>query len=161
MDSEYVNHSESKHTPDLRRRQARRGSELILAAAEHLPPEDRALLEAIYLRGHTVQAVARIAASSQGRAPTAHECRLLRRRVRRLLVRVADPLFRFVAGHRDRWSPTMRRIGEECVLAGLSQRLAAQRLALSYHTVRRHFQTIAGLARLDTAPKRARSGAAA
>lgn len=150
MDSESVTHTKSKYNPDLRRRQARSAADRVLARAEFLPPDDRALIEAVYARGQTVQAVARLAAAATGRQPTPGECRVLRRRVRRLLTRLADPLFAYVAVSRGRWSPTMRRIAEECVLAGRSQRDAAVRLALSYHTVRRTCHALEAMARADS-----------
>jgi DNA-directed RNA polymerase specialized sigma24 family protein len=149
MISDSVNHSEPKHTPDLRCRQGRRYTELVLQRAEHLPPGDRDLIRAVYALGRSVQEIARLSAAALGREPRPNECRLLRRRVRRLLARLEDPLFGFAAERCKVWPPTMRRVAELCVLGGQSQREAMAALGLSYHTVRRHWQAITDMARAE------------
>lgn len=124
---------------DLRRREARAALIAQLAArADLLPPEDRALLKAVYERG---MPVARLAELRGGPA----EAGTLRRRLRRLVERVLSPEFEFVARHRAGWSAARRRIATAMVLHGLSQRQAAAALGLSPHVVRRHRDAVRAL----------------
>lgn len=77
---------------------------------------------------------------------------VLRRRVRRLVKRMASDEFLFVSRHvaprhggSCPWSSTRRRVAEACVLRGLSLRQAASLLNLSLHTVRTHRGAVAAL----------------
>lgn len=124
---------------DLRRREAR--AELIArlaTRAELLPPEERALLKAVYERGMPVAKLAALR-GAEGDAGA------LRRRLRRLVVRVLSPEFEFVARHRTGWGAARRRVATAMVLHGLSQRQAAAALGLSAHVVRRHREAVLAL----------------
>ena len=121
---------------DLRRKHRRELVEAVLQASPYLPDQDRALLEAFYRDGRPVAELAALA----GCTP-----RVIRRRIRTLVARVLSPRFAFVAHHEPRWSPTRRRVARACVLGGRSLREAADDLALSLHTVRRHHDAINAL----------------
>lgn len=121
---------------DLRRRHRREVVDRLLDGAAHLPDDERALLEAVYRDGRSAKELAAL-----GRAPE----RAMRRRIKRLTVRVLDPRFHFVARRLGAWSPTRRRVAQACVLGGRSLREAADELALSLHTVRRHHDAVNAL----------------
>ena len=116
---------------DLRLRRRRDAAETIVHRAAVLDEEDRALLEAVYDKGHTVQEVARLRGATEPAA-----VRRLRNRVRRLVTRVSEPRFVFVMTTRQHWSLMRRQVGERCVLRGDSMRQAARTLGLSLHAVR-------------------------
>ena len=121
---------------DLRRRHRRDMVDRVLAAAAHLPDEDRLLVEAVYRDGRSVVDLATISGA---------EPRTLRRHIRRLIARVLSPRYAFVALHAPDWSPTRRRVASACVLAGRSLRAASADLSLSLHAVRRHHDAVNAL----------------
>lgn len=118
---------------DLRRRRRRELCDQVLARAAWLEPSDRALLEAVYRDGRSAVELAQL---------TGDNPRTLRRRIRRLVRRVLGPEFAFVAGRRERWTSSRRRVAEACILHGQSMRTAASELGVSLHTVRRHLAAI-------------------
>lgn len=118
---------------DLRLRRRRDASSLIVELAQHLPPQERGLLEAVYAKGHSVQEVARMLG-----LVTPGQARILRRRIRNLVTRISETRFAFVAHSRHAWPPTRRRVGELCVLHGMSMRHAARELGISLYAVRQH-----------------------
>ncbi|HED54591.1 MAG TPA: hypothetical protein ENJ00_10390 [Phycisphaerales bacterium] len=124
---------ESFHTHDLRRKRSRAMVEVLRERARYLPETDRALIEAVFADGTPVTKLAGVI----GEDP-----RKLRRRIRRVTGRLLDPRFRFVAERQSSWRPTRRKVGQACVLDGLSIRKASARLQLSFYTVRRHKEAI-------------------
>lgn len=118
---------------DRRRRQGRDLAETLVARAEHLLPEDRALLNAIYRDG----ASAREIATLTGVSPKS-----VRLRIRKLAQRALDPRFAFVLVYQNNWAPTRRKVATEHVLHGLPLRETAKRLNLTLYTVRRHADAI-------------------
>lgn len=118
---------------DLRRKRQRGLVEVITLRAELLPAHERALVEAIYREGASAKDVALL----RGAPP-----KRVRRELRRLVQRLLDPRFLFVARNRESWPRQRRKVATTCVLHGLSMRDAAARLELSLHTVRRHMQAV-------------------
>lgn len=118
---------------DRRRRQGRDLAETLVARAEHLLPEDRALLNAIYRDGSSAREVATLT----GATP-----RSIRLRIRKLAQRALDPRFAFVLVHRDHWPATRRKVATETILHGRTLRETASGLNLSLYTVRRHADAI-------------------
>lgn len=121
---------------DLRRRRQRDMVEHLLDRAACLPPDDLALLRAVYADGRTAVELAALMRC---------DARALRRRIRRLVERLLSPRFLFVLRHRDGWSATRKRVATACVLHGRSLREAAAELRLSLHTVRRHLDAVNAL----------------
>jgi hypothetical protein len=123
--------------PDLRRRGARNLAEQVVRRAAHLPMADRTLLHAVFRDGRPVAQVAR--------ARGEHPARLCAR-VRRLMRRLNDPAYLYVASHRAAWSPTMLAVASAHFLHGEPMRAVAARTGLSFHEVRRHRDAVLALA---------------
>jgi len=119
---------------DLRRRVPRDLAELLVARAEHLLPEDQALITAVYQDNLTAAQVAQLKGCP---------ARTIRRRLRVLIQRLLSPRYQFVASRLDRWPPTRKRVARACVLQGHTLRAAAESLGVSLHTVRRHMDAVA------------------
>ncbi len=106
-------------------------------------------------RDHGVEAIPQHCASEKTsahrpdlRSPPSHAASLarsLRRRVRALTTRLADPRFIFVLRHQRDWPPKRRAVARACIILGLSQRAAAHELRLTLHDVRQEFHTIQAL----------------
>jgi hypothetical protein len=111
-------------------------SQTLLNRCEGLDPEDRAIIEAVFGRGHTAADLARL----RGERPA-----VIRRRVRRLVERLLSREFEFVLGKRDNWTSLRRRIASACFLRGRSIRQAAEELNLSFYTTRRHHDAVVAL----------------
>ncbi|MEQ9096212.1 hypothetical protein AY599_08585 [Leptolyngbya valderiana BDU 20041] len=135
---------------DMRRKQRRALVTRVLDAADHLPPEERQLLIAIYGRGMAVSEAAVMLGTPE---------RQLRRRVRALVRRVCDPTFDAAV----RLSPDMprqlRQVARLKAIEGLPMRQIAQRLGVSYHTVRKHYDAFRAL--IEAAGSRSKPGSAA
>jgi len=123
-------------TVDLRRRDTREWAETIASRAEHLLPEDRALVRAVFGDGMDAKRVARL----QG-----EPSRTVRRRVRSLAARVLSPEFEFVLARRDAWPRTRRLVATACVVQGRTLREAASHLQMSLHAVRRQMDAVRAL----------------
>jgi len=128
---------------DLRRRWGREQAERLVDRASALPDPDRVLVELVFREGKSMSDIAAL----RGVPPS-----VLRRRVRRLVRRMASDEFLFVSRHVAprhggpcAWSGTRRRVAEACVLRGLSLRQAATLLNLSLHTVRTHRVALAAM----------------
>lgn len=119
---------------DLRRRAPRELADLLARRSEWLLPEDRALIQALYVENLTARHVAQL----RGTSP-----RSVRRRVHAIVQRLLSPRYEFVARRLERWSPTRARVARACVLEGQTLRAAAERLNVSLHTVRRHMDAVA------------------
>ncbi len=130
---------------DLRRRRTRQAAQTLAERACLLPPDDRALIEAVFRDGHPVAHLAALIAGQADNAERAAHARTLRRRIRRLTARLLSREYAFVAEQLPDWSPTRRRVATACILHGRSIRDAAAELRLSLHTVRRHRAAIAEL----------------
>lgn len=105
----------------------------MLLRSEHLPRSDAAFIRSLYVDGLSAVKVAAL----QGQDP-----RAVRRRARRLLKRLSEPLFIFVVREKASWSSVRRRVAEAGVLAGRGLRAAAKETGLSVHVVRRHLEAI-------------------
>jgi hypothetical protein len=102
----------------------------------YLAPQDRAILEAVFVRHDRIADVSRVS----GIPP-----RRLRRHVRGLLDRLTSRRFAYITARLSRWTPTRRRVAEACFLRGLSQRRAARDLGLTLHVVRLHWLAVRSL----------------
>lgn len=120
---------------DLRRRRKAEQIDLVLQRASALGTPDRTLLEWVLRDGRTAIQVAHV---------TKEPVRAVRRRVRRLMRRILSPEFLFVVREREQWPPTRRRVADACIVDGRSMNQASKELRLSFHSVRRHIETIAG-----------------
>lgn len=118
---------------DLRRRQPRPVVETLLALARHATREDRSLIEAIFGEGRTLIAVA---------ACTGERPRTLRRRLRRVISRLIDPRFAFVAMHRGAWPQRRRLVATLHIIQARTLRDTARRLGITEHAVRREICAI-------------------
>lgn len=94
-----------------------------------LPDDERALVEALFEHGRSICSMARL----MDLWPTT-----LKRRLDRVVTRLASPKFGFFAARLPRLSPVRQRIARACILHGFSQRAAARELRMSHHVVRRH-----------------------
>ena len=121
---------------DLRRRRRRSDIDALLAMAAHLPPEDAALVRAVFGQGMRASELAAVRHES---------ARAVRRRVRSVAKRALSPRFRVVVRDRGAWGPTRRRVADACVLQGMSMRAAAASQRLTLHSVRRHLDAINAL----------------
>lgn len=121
---------------DLRRTAHRDYAEHVVARAQALPREERAILESVFGDGLTI---ARLAAL-RGVSP-----RPLRRKIRLLLGRVLSDRFAFVLRESPAWPDRRRRIATAVYVHGLSMRDAAEGLGTTLHTVRTELQKIDAL----------------
>lgn len=115
----------------------RDAAERVLQLAGHLADADRLLLEQVFRHGVSLAEVARLS----GQRP-----RVLQRRVRRLLLRLNDPLFRFVAGRCDLLPQEVQATARRTVLHGRSLRDTARATGRSLHQIRQHLIIIRALA---------------
>lgn len=118
---------------DERRRRRRETSEQLVALFDHLPPQDAALLRAVYVDGKRIRqlaAIVDIPAKSLGT------------RLQRLIRRVRTPLFSFVAHQSPLWTHDRRRVAQAVVLHGRPLRETCRELQLSLHAVRQHLASI-------------------
>jgi DNA-directed RNA polymerase specialized sigma24 family protein len=123
-----------------RRRQLRgRATDRILARAKHLAPGDRALVEQVYDQGQQLTTLARLS------GVPAHR---LYRRLCRVLRRMRDPLFEFVATRGTLLPREVAATAERVVLQGQSLRQAARSTGQSLYRVRQHMQTVRAYHRL-------------
>lgn len=128
----------------LRRRVLDAQGDALLRRAHVLDPDDRALLEALLREGESPLG----AAKSRGVST-----RTVRRRLRRLINRMASERFLFVLAQHLSWPLGRRRVGEACVLRGRSMRAAARELGLSVHAVRRHLAVVSAMYQAATEMK--------
>jgi DNA-directed RNA polymerase specialized sigma24 family protein len=127
----------------LRRHQA----EQVVARAAFLPPADRLLIELYLDQGRTLKDIA----ASCGVPP-----RVMSRRMRKLILRLASDRYAFVVRHMETWPLSRRRVAVAMVLHGLSIRESAQVLSMSLYVVRRHHENIATLFEADQRPATSR-----
>ncbi|GJQ29145.1 MAG: hypothetical protein HBSAPP03_10290 [Phycisphaerae bacterium] len=111
-------------------------ADLVRERCEGLPPDDAALLRAIFIAGQTKVEIARLSGKP---------IHIVRARVKTLIRRVTSREFVYVLRARRGWTATRRSVGEACFLHGLSTKAAAGVLRLSPHQVRRHREAIAAL----------------
>jgi DNA-directed RNA polymerase specialized sigma24 family protein len=114
-------------------------SDRILALAPHLKPSERALIEQVYAQGLPVSEVARAAGVSR---------KQLNRRLSRILRRIRQPRFRFVATRRELLPRQVAAVARHAVLEGRTLRETAALTGQSLHRVRQHMQTIDNYQRL-------------
>ena len=117
---------------DLRQNRSRQ-VQLLLNLGDLLTNDDRALVEAIYMRGMTAAEFARAARTRP---------RTVQRRLWRLSRRVNTPVFRLVAVRCNALPPLCRAIGRRVVLRGESQRSVAASLGVSLHRVRQELTSL-------------------
>jgi transposase-like protein len=108
----------------------------MIGMADHCAPFDRAIIQAVFQRGVSPNMLANTVGCTQ---------KLIHGRLRRLISRMASPLFLFVVRQRKQWPDEMRQIAEAVVLRGQSQRTTARHLNLSIHRVRAQMQRIEAL----------------
>ena len=113
---------------DMRRKRRRALVTRILDAADHLPPDERQLLLAIYGRGMPVSEVAMMLGTPE---------RQLRRRVKALVRRVCDPSFEAAVRLGPQLPRQIRQVARLTAIEGLPMRQVALRLGISYHNVRK------------------------
>ncbi len=117
----------------------REHAELIVRRSEHLPPDDRALLAAVYSDGRTITELA---------AMMAVDVRKLRRRVKRLTRRLLSDRYLFVLSHRETWPAMRRRLATACIVHGRSIRRAAAEERTTIYNARKQLDAVQAL--LDT-----------
>lgn len=93
----------------------------------HLPPEDQALVRAIYAEGLPLRVVAEL----RGQSP-----RACRESLARLVRRLCSPAFLLAADPRGLLTRRQAAVARACFVEGLTMRLAAVRLRTSLHIVR-------------------------
>ena len=120
-------------------------AERVLALAEHLDERDRLLVEQVYRHGLPAAEVARLL----GVRP-----RTMQRRLARLVERMIDPMYRFVAAHLDLIPEAARAPAKRHFLQGQSQRDVARRLGITLHQVRQHIDAVRTLAEVYAGVKR-------
>lgn len=103
-------------------------AERLVALAEFLSPEDRALVRAVYAHGRPI---------TESAALLGVDRRRLGARLQRIVGRCLSPEFAFVVSRKDHWTGPLWRVSEACVLRGLTLRAAARELRLTVHAVRR------------------------
>lgn len=132
---------------DFRRGLRRETAAELVRLAAHLPAPDRLLIEALFRDGRTFPELAEMLAPREacGAEAMRRVRRQIRRRAHRLIERLQSEPYRRVAAQIDSWPAGQRAVAVACVLHGLTQREAADRLGLSLHTVRRHHQTVLGI----------------
>lgn len=119
---------------DLRRRRQEGDIDVLLRRAEALPKQDRLVLQSILRDGKSSVLVAGLLETKP---------RAIRRRTKRLIARLVSHEFLFVLRESATWPPTRRRVAEACVVEGKSARQASTDLRITFHSVRRHLETIA------------------
>lgn len=129
-------HTQDAQACDLRKRIRRQAAEQIVARAAFLPPSDRLLVQLYLEHGRTLKDLA----EASGLPP-----RVMSRKMRKLITRVASERFDFVLHHMESWPTGRRKVAIAMVLHGLSIRDAAQTLAVSLYTVRRHHEAVCAL----------------
>jgi DNA-directed RNA polymerase specialized sigma24 family protein len=121
---------------DLRRKESRTLTDLLLTRGECLPRCDRELLRLVYADGKR--------ATEAGMLLSEHP-RKVRRRLKDLAERLVSPRFEFVARQRSSWPPTRRKVATHVYLHGLSLRETCARLGLTNYVVRRHCDVVDGM----------------
>ena len=111
----------------------RRQAQSVRDRALLLPDAERALVQALLAHGHSMSSLARL----MGLWPST-----LRRRLSRVVTRMASPKFAFFAGRLPELSPARQRIARTCILHGYSLSHAAKELRMSHHAVRRHSEAL-------------------
>ncbi|MGD1914635.1 MAG: sigma factor-like helix-turn-helix DNA-binding protein [Phycisphaerales bacterium] len=114
---------------DMRRKRRRALVTRIVDAADHLPPDERQLLLAVYGRGMAVREAAAMLGTPE---------RQLRRRVKALVRRVCDPSFDAAVRLEPELPRQLRQVARLSAIEGIPMRQIAQRLGISYHNVRKH-----------------------
>lgn len=162
---------------DPRREARERMASLAHAAGGHLDPVERAVLEAVFVHGHTCAELARLRGTpgyppalgdASRRTQATSEARRLRRLLGRVVDRVLSPEFMYVANlvgasglpAPPGWSSTRRRVATAIFLRGLSVRAAARELGLSQHVVRLHSDAVRAMADAARAAQARMGGAA-
>lgn len=146
---------------DLRRKQRRELTDLILGRAVWLDPPDRVLIESVYRHEQSVVQLATL---------VEEDPRRLRRRIRVLVARLLSEdyartvqrLTRSFASEGDEggagakrarrgsvWNEVRRKVAEECIVNGRSLREAARNLNLSLHCVRMHHAAVSAVIEAD------------
>jgi hypothetical protein len=122
--------------PTHHRRLARDLADQVVLRAEHLPPQDRSLLLAVYADGRSVKDLA---------ALTREDPRRLGRHVRRLTHRILSNAYIFVVRHRDDWPTARRRIATACIVHGRTLKEAAADTNTSFYNARKQLDAVRAL----------------
>jgi DNA-directed RNA polymerase specialized sigma24 family protein len=113
-------------------------SDRLVRRAALLPKDDRELVTAVIERGVSVAALSRVCGNGMS-------ARALRHRLRRLIGRLMDERFTYVASRitgPGGWSARKRAVARLRFVEGASVRIIAARLRLSLHQARRHVAAI-------------------
>lgn len=124
-----------------RRVDQRRDAERLLARAQHLLDRDRKLVEWVYREGKSLTDYAR---HHRVTRPTAS------RRLRRLMLRMHDPKFLWVANHQYTLPRHLRQTARMLYLEGYSLRDVARRRRKSFHTIRLQAETLKSMVHIAT-----------
>ena len=121
---------------DLRRKESRSLTELLLARSESLGRRERELVKLVY--GDAKRA-------TEAAAVLGVPARKVRRWLKELAERLVSARFEFVARERAGWPSTRRKVATLVYLHGRSLREACEELGLSVYVVRRHCDVVDGM----------------
>ena len=121
---------------DLRRKRGRDLVATLVERAAYLPQDERELIVSVYRDSRKITEVAALLDIPPRRLSV---------RVRKLVKRLLDPRFAFVARNREHWPRTRRRVGTMRVLFGRTMRQTADDLGLTLHQIRQHEAAIHAL----------------
>ena len=125
--------AQGEHGLDLRRKHNAGIARKIAQRAHWLDREDRELALAYFDRGMSAASIGALI----GQNP-----RFVRKRLKHIVNRLADPRSAYVVANRNAWTASRRAVAEELFLHGHSKRDVSQRLGLSLHNVRKHRDAI-------------------
>lgn len=120
-------------------KERRRGVERLVELSEFLPEAERLLIQQVYVHGLKTAELARL---------TGEPAYRVRRKLARILKRMRQPAFRFLAANGELFPRTQRRILELAVFHGQSLRKIAGQTGLSLHQVRQQLAAFRALGRL-------------
>jgi DNA-directed RNA polymerase specialized sigma24 family protein len=130
------NLSASPASIDLRRARRREAIDQIVESSRVLPDAERALVQAVYRDGRTAVELAALMRESPQR---------VRRRLKSIVKRLANPRLAFVVAASDAWPERRRRIARAVYIEGRSIRQIAREQEVSLYAVRRHVLAIEAL----------------
>ncbi|HVZ94833.1 MAG TPA: hypothetical protein VG797_10020 [Phycisphaerales bacterium] len=118
---------------DLRRREWRQQADRLVRLSQWLRPDERAMVDSVFGRGISAAKLAVIRGES---------ARAMRRRIQRIVKRMASAEYRAVARWCGDWPAARQRVARACFLEGRTLREAAKVLGISVHTVRAHLSAV-------------------
>ena len=115
----------------------RAGAAVMLDRAHLLDPADQRLIEAIYSRGQSAAAVARLLGQPS---------RKVNARVHRLVKLLCSPECALVQAMKTRMPQARREIARACFVQGMSIRAASARVGITFYAARQHLAAVRALA---------------